>query len=262
MEHIWQRTTTINNIEGLPDGKWTQLEVYVALHFVQNLEHLSLDQIVVQFAGPIPIVSKKIRRRSSYAQTGFVSNSTAANPVIHAAPSAALLRTQSLAETSVPPTAKLLRHSRSDASATVRLRGTSTHETALDHNDSSVSQAGLEAMDVIAENEDCWEGHPAAQSSPFNLRSSHRNHLDTTESLEAMSRGSSIRTDTAGRAERLATLIRARGLQATRGPVIEASGPWTRQASTIDRSHAHDILVQIRTGNPKYENPAAGLVRC
>lgn len=257
MEHIWQLTTTIN-IEGLPDGKWTQLEVYVALHFVQKFEHLSLDQIAAQFAGPIPLVSKKIRRRSSYAQTGFVSNSTAANPVIHAAPSAALLRTQSLAETSVPPTVKLLRHSRSDASATVRLRGTSTHETALDHDDSSVSQAGLEAMDVIAENEDWEEGHPAAQSSPVNLRSSHRNHLDTTESLEAMSRGSSIRTDTAGRAERLATLIRARGLQATRGPVIEASGPWTRQASTIDRSHAHDNLVRIRTGNPKYKDPAAG----
>ena len=258
MERIWQLTTTID-VEGLPDGKWTQLEVYVALHFVQKFEHLTLDQMAAQFAGPVPLVSKKVRRRSSYAQAERVFNSTAADTVIHAPPSASLLRTQSLAETSVPPTARLLRHSRSDASAMVRLRGTSTHQTPLDHDDSSVSQAGLEAMDAITENEDWEEGHPPAQSIPFRIRSSQRNHSNTTESLGAMSRGSSIRTDTAGRAERLAALIQGRGPQVAIGPVIEAAGPWIRQASVIERSQAHDILVRIRTGNPNYQDPAGGL---
>ena len=253
MERIWQLTTTID-VEGLPDGNWTQLEVYVALHFVQQFEHLTLDQMAAQFAGPVPLVSKKVKRRSSYAQAERASNSTAADTVVHAAPSASLLRTQSLAETSVPPTARLLRHSRSDASATVRLRGTSTHQIPSDHDDSSVSQAGLEAMDAITENEDWEEGHPTAQSIPFRIRSSQRNHSNTTESL-----GGSIRTDTAGRAERLATLIQGRGPQVAIGPVIEAASPWTRQASVIERSQAHDILVQIRIGNPMHKDPAGGL---
>ena len=41
--------------------------------------------------------------------------------------------------------------------------------------------------------------------------------------------------------------------------MIEAAGPWTRQASIIDRSYAHDILVRNRTEHPKYKDPAAGL---
>lgn len=140
IEHIWQLTTTIQ-AEGLPDDRWTQLEVYVALHFVQKFEELSLDQMAAQFEGPIPLVTKKITRRSSYAQAGGISNSTATDPAIRAAPSAAMLRTQSLAATSVPPTVKLLRHSRSDASATVRLRGTSTQQTLpdSDYDNSSLS---------------------------------------------------------------------------------------------------------------------------
>ncbi|CAD6585238.1 MAG: hypothetical protein ASARMPRED_002104 [Alectoria sarmentosa] len=258
VEHIWQLTTTID-AEGLPEGGWTRLEVYVALHFVQQFENLSLDQMAAQFAGPIPLVTKKIRRRSSYAQAGGASNSTAIDPIIHAAPSAALLRTQSLAETSIPPTAILLRHSPSDASATVRLRGTSAYQTLSDHDNSSVSQAGLEAMDAIAENEDWEGGHPPTQSVPFHIRSSHRNHSKTTDFLEGVSRRSSIRTDTAGRAERLETLVQAKSPKVARGPVIEASGPWTRQASVIDRSHAHDILVRSHTGHPKYKDPSAGL---
>ena len=225
---------------------------------MHKYENLSLDQIAAQFAGPIPLIAKKITRRSSYAQAG-ISISTAADPVIHPAPSSAILRTQSLAETPVPPTARLLRHSRSDASATIRLRGNFTHQPLSDHDDSSVSQAGLEAMDAITEIEDWEEQRAPIQSTAFRIRSSHRNHPDTTESFEATSRGSSIRTDTAGRAERLATLIKAKAPQVTVSPMIEAAGPWTRQASTIDRSHAHDILVRNRTEHPKYKDPAAGL---
>lgn len=258
MEHIWQLTTTID-AEGLPDGGWTQLGVYVALHIVQRSENLSLDQMVAQFGGPIPLVTKTIRRRSSYAPTPGISKSTATDRTIHAGQSATLLRTQSLAETSVLPTARLLRHSRSDASATIRLRGTSTHQTLSDHDDSSVSQAGLEAIDVIPENEDWEEGHRPTRSVPFHIQLRQRNHLNTTESPEAMSRGSSIRTDTASRAERLATLIQTTGPQVTVGPVIETSGPWIRQAAVIDRSHAHEILVRIRTGHPEYKDPSAGL---
>ncbi len=258
IERIWQLTTTIN-VEGLPDERWTQSEVYIALHFVQKFENLTLDQMAFQFAGPIPLVAKKITRRSSYAQAGAAFSYQAADYNIQATPSVALMRTQSLAETSVPPTARLLRHSRSDASATVKLRGTSaTPQPLSDHDNSSLSQAGLEAMDAIAENED-WEGQPPTPSIPFHIRSNHRNHSDTTDLPKVISRGSSIRTDTAGRAARLATLIQAKGSPVTTGPMIEAAGPWIRQASIIDRSHAHDILVGIRTGHPKYKDPAAGL---
>lgn len=257
VEHIWHLTTTID-AEGLPDGGWTQLEVYVALHLVQQHENLSFDQMAIQFAGPIPLVTKKITRRSSYAQAGCISTSTATNSGGQPAPSTSLLRSQSLAETSSPPTAKLLRHSRSDASATVRLRGMSSHQTLSDHDHASVSQAGLEAMDVITETEDWEEQQPPTQSTPLRIWSSHRNDLDTTESFEAVSRGSSIRTDTAGRAERLATLMHTRAPRVNIGSMIEAPGPWTRQAATIDRGHAHDILVRIKTGNPKYKDPTAG----
>ena len=255
VDRIWQLTTTIET-EGLPDGRWTQLEVYVALHFVQIYEKLSLDQVAAQFTGPIPLVTKKIMRRSSYSQAGYTSNSTAAP---HVASSAALLRTQSLAETSVSPTTRLLRHSRSDASATVRLRGTSFHDTPSDHDDSSVSQAGLEALDAITETEDWEDQHPPTQPALFRIRPRHRDQLEATGSLETTSRGSSIRTDTAGRAERLATLINAKAPQVAISPMIEPPGPWTRQAATIDRSHAHDILVRIRTRHPNYKDPAAGI---
>ena len=257
VEHIWQLTTMLD-AEGLPDGKWTQLEVYVALHFLQKLESLSFDQMASQFAGPIPLVTKKITRRSSYAQAGGTSNSTVTDPVIKNISSAALLRTQSLVETSVPPTARLLRHSRSDASATVRPQGSFTHHTFSDHDNSSLSQAGLEALDAIAENEN-WEESSPPQSVPFHIRVSQTIDPEITGSLVATSRGSSIRTDTTGRAERLATLIRESGPQMAIGPMIVAAGPWTRQASTIDRSHAHDILVQIRKRHPNYKDPTAGL---
>ena len=190
VEHIWELTTTID-AEGLPDGKWTQLEVYVALHFVQKYEKLSLDQIAAQFAGPIPLVAKKITRRSSYAQAKS-STSSAADPVIRPAQSSALLRAQSLVETPVPPTARLLRHSRFDSSATIRLRGTPAYQTLSDHDDSSVSQAGLEALDAITETQDWEEQQAPTQSTPFRIRSSHRNDPSITESLEGTSRGSSI----------------------------------------------------------------------
>lgn len=257
MEHIWELTTTID-AEGLPDGKWTQIEVYVALHFVQKDESLSLDQIAAQFAGPIPLVAKKITRRSSYAQAG-ASKSTAADLVNYPAQSSAILRTQSLAETPAPPTARLLRHSRSDSSATIRLRGTPAYQTHSDHDDSSVSQAGLEALDAITETEDWEEVQAPIQTNSFRMRSSRRNDPNATESLEGTARGSSIRTDTAGRAERLASLIMAKGPQAVISPTIEAAGPWISQAAVIDRTHAHDILVRNRTEHPKYKDPAAGL---
>ena len=258
VERIWQLTTTID-VEGLPDGRWTRSEVYVALHFVQKFENLNLNQMASQFAGPIPLVTKKITRRSSYAQTGgtITSNSIATDPVIQPTSSAAFLRTQSLSETPIPPTARLLRHSRSDASATVRLRGNSTHPMLPDHDNMSLSQAGLEAMDAIAENE-TWEGLLPTASIPFHGWQRQKDHSEFTESHEAISRRSSIRTDTTGRTERLATLIQTRGPQVAMGPTIEAAGPWVRQASTIDRSHAHDILVRIRTGHPNFKDPAAG----
>ena len=243
IEHIWQLATTID-AQGLPDAGWTQLEVYVALHFVQKYENLCLDQMAGQFGGPIPPVTQKIRRRSSYAMAG------------QAVPSAALARTLSLAHIPAPPAAERLRHSRSDASATVRLRGTSTNQTNLDHDDPLISQAGLEVMDVIEEDGNWDEEQGPTQAAAFR---SHRSHLDATVPLGAISRGSSIHTDTAGRAERLANLIQERGPQFVIGPVIEAAGPWTPQISTYDRGHAHDILVSIRNSDSKDKDSKIGL---
>ena len=257
VEHIWQLTTMLD-AEGLPDGKWTQLEVYVALHFVQKLEGLSFDQIAIQFAGPIPLLTKKITRRSSYAQAEGTSKSTVADPVIKNISSAALLRTRSLAEPSVPPINRFSRHSHSYASATVIPQEGFTHHTFLDHDNLSMSQEGLETMDAIAENEN-WEGPSPHPSVPFHIRINQKNERDTTQFPVAISRGSSIRTDTAGRAERLATLIHESGPQMTIGPMIVAAGPWTPLASIIDRSHAHDILVQIRKRHPNYKDPTVGL---
>lgn len=157
-----------------------------------KFENLSLKQMAVQFAAPIPPLTKRITRRSSYAQAGGICNSMATDPVIQAAPSADSLRTQSLSETSVPPTARLLRHPRSDVSAMVRLRGTSTHQMLPDHDNASLSQAGLDAVDAIAENEN-WEGCLATTSIPFHEWLSHRNHSQITKSHEAISRRSSIR---------------------------------------------------------------------
>ena len=246
IEHIWQLATTID-AQGLPGAGWTQLEVYVALHFVQIYENLSLDQMASQFAGPIPPVTQKIKRRSSYALAG------------QAVPSAALSRTTSLAYTPVPPAAGLLRHSRSDASATVRLRGASTHQSISDHDNSSISQAGLEAMDIIGEDGNWDEEQVPHQAAAFRIRSSHRNHLDATVPFGAISRGSSIHTDNAGRAERLANLIQEKSPQLIIGPVIEAAGPRIPLISTYDRGHAHEILVSIRTRDGKDRESTGGL---
>ena len=228
---------------------------------MQKFENLTLNQMAGRFAGPIPLVTKKITRRSSYTQAGSanISNSLATNPAIPFTPSAGFSRTQSLSETPVTPTTRLLRHSRSNASATVGLHGTFTDQAPPDQCNMSLSQAGLEAMDAIGENE-TWEGRLPTASIPSHGSPRHGYHLEIAESHEAISRRNSIRTDTTGRTERLATLIETKGPQVAIGPTIEAAGPWVRQASIIDRSHAHDILVRIRTGHPKFKDPAAGLV--
>ncbi len=70
LEVIWQRTQSINAM-GVREGFWTLLEVYVALHFVQSVEQLSLDKMAVLFAGSVPPeLTNEIRRRSSYIKTG------------------------------------------------------------------------------------------------------------------------------------------------------------------------------------------------
>ena len=219
----------------------------MALHFVQKYENLSLDQMTGQFAGPIPPATQKIRRRSSYALTGKIGSS------------AALSRTMSLARTPVPPVAGLLRHSRSDASATVRLRGASTHQDISDHDDSSISQAGLEVMDIIGEDGNWDKEQGPTHAAAFRIRSSQRNHLDAMVPLGAVSRGSSIHTDAAGRAERLANLIQENSPQLVIGPVIEAAGPWIPQLSTYDRGHAREILVSIQNSDGKDKDSTLSL---
>lgn len=114
LEVIWQRTQSISAM-GLREGFWTLLEVFVALHFVQSVEQLSLDKMAVLFAGSVPPeLTNEIRRTSSYIKTG--------------------------------PT---LRHSVSNATSLTeitRLRIDESHEFG---DTASLSQPGLEVLDVL-----------------------------------------------------------------------------------------------------------------
>ncbi|KAL9104386.1 MAG: hypothetical protein Q9163_000644 [Psora crenata] len=132
LETIWQRTGTID-APGLPDGYWTQLEIYVALHFAQASEKLSLEEMAIQFADSTPqVTTYEIRRMSSYAEAGLTLR-----PGIDHGPMRVSPR---------PPSATLMRHSTSNATMTIGTTGHHINQATLDRDDASVSQPGLEIL--------------------------------------------------------------------------------------------------------------------
>ena len=104
MENLEQVRSSPEDLEadGLPTGEWTVLEVFVALHNLQKMEGLQLDEIVEQSAGTYVTSEKKIRRRLSYAQAGLanVRSHPSNSPQVPAELAASLSRTQSLIQIS------------------------------------------------------------------------------------------------------------------------------------------------------------------
>ncbi|KAL9127852.1 MAG: hypothetical protein Q9217_003343 [Psora testacea] len=222
LEAIWQSTETID-APGLPDGYWTQLEIYVALHFTQACEKLSLNQMAIQFASSTPPEpAKKTRRRSSYAEAGLALRPGINHDPMPAPPS--------------PPSTSLLRHSTSNATSLTGMTGLHTEQPFSNQDYASLSQPGLEILE------------------PFHVSTSR--HLGGSERLV---RDSSLRTDTTIGAQRLASLIQSRCPKVKVGPDIERFQPRPVEASIVDRSAARDMLIGKRRENPKFKDPSKGL---
>lgn len=230
------------------------MEVYVALHFVQSYERLNLRDMAVQFVGTIPPVVQKITRRSSYAQAGLAHSNSTNDRGIPAELPLALSRTQSVGKSSALSASVSLQHANTVASASAPMPQLPYQRTVESHHGSFTGQAGLEAMDPIQESKD-WEDHSTSRT-PI-----PSNPLAEPAGVNAMLRESSVRTNTVDRAETLARLIKRRCPDVVIDPDIEAAGPRVADASTSDRTHAHDLLVRTRTRDPKYKDPSSGLGR-
>lgn len=222
LEGIWQRTETID-APGLPDGHWTKLEIYVTLHFLQASERLSANQMAIQFAGSAPSEpTYGIRRRSSYADAGLSLRPATNHDPMPAFPSPA-------------PTA-FPRHSVSNATKAIGITDRPFDEATSDQGGASLSQPGLELLE------------------PFHVGTSR--HLRGNEVLRHTN---SVRTDVTIGPQRLASLIQSRCPNVQIDPKIERTLSGTVQSSTVDKSHAHDMLVRIRHQDPKATSLARGL---
>lgn len=239
LEYIWSLTTMIE-AEGLPDGCWTQLEVYVALSFVQAHIGLILNEMEAQFSGPIPVTAKKITRRSSYAQAGS-TNKTHPTSLV---PS--LVRAQSSGGPSTLSAVNLLRHARTDAGETARVRRLHSRQTLSSDDGASLSQAGLEVLDTVEELGD-WDGHAMRHTSTVLHQVTSQSHISQPpDGFATVFEVSSRRTNTVDRAERLANLIKTRCPGIFIDPNIEAPDHRVRAASEVDRHDALDILARNR----------------
>lgn len=227
LEQVWQLAITVE-VEELQDGNWTPLEVYVALHYAQAYERLALDEMAIRYTGSLPpVLKKKVARRSSYAKARASTLASADAPPMPTASASASgpLGTQSLAETHALPVSNTLRHTHPAASIAARDRRRHSSQTCSTREDSSVSQAGLEAVNEV----------------------------------EVILRESSVRSDTVDRARRLASLIKARCPEVMVNSDIQPQEPRVRQASIADRTHAHDILVRGRRESPSFRDPTVGM---
>ena len=250
LQSIWDLTDIIV-AEGFPDGCWTQLEIYVALHFLQARERLSLNQMAVQFAGSTPPeISKKIRRRSSYAQAGVLL-SPLSPPVVP--------RSASLSSSPKPLDGSSLRHTASEATTTTRVRRLRVGQAFDPQDNSSVSQAGLEAVETVEEITYQDLQNPVYVPRPNRSQGTQRTHINDLHDMGTLVRESSIKTDTAGQARRLKTLIRARCREVAIEPEIESPARRQSQASIPDRNEAHEILIRKRRENLKSKDPSIGL---
>lgn len=222
LEAIWQRTQSINAL-GLREGFWTLLEVYVALHFAQSLERLSLDQMAVQFAGSVPPeLTNEIRRRSSYIRTGLSLRPGTDHDAIPTSPSPALTAA--------------LRHSVSNATSLTEITRLRIEEESGFKDNASSSQPGLEVPDLLHSGSVHHFGHP-----------------------RRIRRDSSQRTTSTIGAQRIAALIQSRCPNIEIEPEIGWARSRPVEPSIIDRHSAHDILIRNRRQNPEFTDPSKSL---
>ena len=222
LENIWQLTETID-APGLSNGHWTQMEVYVTLHFIQVSERLSPKQMAIQFAGSAPSeTTHGIRRRSSYAEAGL-----SLRPATNHDPMPA---SSSLAPTAFP------RHSISSATKAVKITSHPLNKAIIDQDNASFAQPGLEPLD------------------PLSVETSRQ--LGGNEMLRL---SNSVRTDATNGAQRLASLIQSRCPNVQIESKIERSQSRLIQSSIGDKSEAHNILVRIRRRDSKAMGQAGGL---
>ena len=211
LEEIWGLATTVE-VEALQNGNWTPLEVYVALHHARMHAQIALNEMAIHYAGSLPSMGKnKVARRASYAQVR--------------ASAGALSITQSSVHTAALPAANSLRRTHTEATKSLRDSQYQVHHTASIQETSSLSQAGLEAVD---------------------------------ESQEAL-RGDSVTSNTVDRAQRLSSLMKERAPSIAVKPDIKPQEPRVLNASIADRTHAHDLLVTTRRDNPRFKDPSTGI---
>lgn len=222
LEDIWQRTQSIN-APGLREGFWTLLEIYVALHFVQSLERLSLDQMAIQFAGSTPPeVINEMRRTSSYIKTGLSLGLGADHDAMPTSPSPALTA--------------VLKRSVSNATGLTEMTRLCIEEESGFRDTASLSQPGLEVPDLLHSGSLHHSGHP-----------------------RRIRRDSSQRTTSTIGAQRLAALIQSRCPNIEREPEIAWAQSRPIEASIIDTQSANDILICNRRQNPAFTDPSKSL---
>ncbi|KAL8992106.1 MAG: hypothetical protein Q9169_007368, partial [Polycauliona sp. 2 TL-2023] len=226
-DHIVQ--TRIGNfplqgLTGLQEGFWTLLEIYVALHFVQSSEQLTLDQMAIRFAGSTPPeVINEMRRKTSYIRTGSSLSPDAKPNSVSASPAL---------------TAKL-RHSVSNATSPtglVHLRIDEETGGSDSGDNASSSQPGLEVPDLL-----------------------HSSSLHPSGYPKRIRRDASQKTSSTIGAQRLATLIQSRCPNFERGPEIEWAPSRPMQASIIDTKAASVILIRNRRQKPDFTDPSKSL---
>ena len=244
--------------EGLQDGSWSLLEVYVALHFVQAYERISLRDMALQFAGSVPPEARRITRRSSYAQAGPRKSPSLNEHTALAELPSPMPRSHSLTSPPTHHTAVSLRHTLTDSSSTNQSRGLRSVRSMSSNFTSNISQNGLEAMDSIREVQDCNDQTEIIPSRDLyrNLNQLRKAHASGAETVQ---REESLRSNTGDQAQTLLRLIRERCPEVVLGPEIELPGLRVRDASILDRTHAHDLLVRARIEAPKYTDPSSGL---
>lgn len=217
--------------------------------------------MAVQFAGSNPTqISKKIKRRTSYAQAGvslspLVNNEIPMPSVI----SPLLARNSSIPFSLKHPEGNPLRPTASDATTSTAVRRLRARQACYHDDNSSVSQAGLEVIDTIEELKECESQDPAAVPKTASRNVKKANAFDRRHGVGTPLRENSIKTDTAGRAQRLKTLTRARCPEVSIEPDIESPEYGQSESSTVDRTEARDILVRVHRGNPFFKNPSSGL---
>ncbi len=238
------------------------MEIYVALQAVQTSERLSLNQMAVQFAGSVPPEStQNIRRRSSYANAGVSLLSATNHDNIPSISPAGFVRGASFSATPNPPVVTSLRYTTSDATTTTSARHLRADQAWYSQDGSSIGQPGLEAMDTIHEIADWGRHFEIPPPSRLRQNATHMGAPHHPEASENLVRDCSIRTDTAGRARRLAGLIQDRCLHISIEPDIESSEPRPSEISIVDRKTVRDILSRKRRENPTFKDPSSGLFK-